>query len=397
MISNFSSKIEKEVISIQNHLQYSEKSDSNSETFITMTVSTMPIQPSAFLTPIPFTRTSKASCDSVFLGSRCVRKHSPFVVQHTQRTRITFAKMSIKPGEKDLLIVGAGQLGRLIGRQWQYYYPESKVYAETKTTRTHENLQNEYGFIPLTTSSEEAETHSMFPYAVFCAPPGRGTSGEEYAKMVRKAAKRGKRFVFTSSTSVYGKEGGNLTEKSMINSEAKLKDAEIAAKEGIEGMVVRLAGLYLRYRGAHCYYMKVGNIPGDKNGMLNLIHYDDAASAVIKALRLEQIPSSEERCFLACAKEMNTKKEVVDVSYKHYGFKGWEYPKMEDNGVKQEERKFDNEWTRNILRWRPRFESFVDFMEWDDRVGMAEDMATVNGGFINVQKEKLAKETPSGV
>ena len=351
----------------------------------------------AFLPPIAISHTLRTSWNGVFLRNRCVSKDPHRAVHQPQRAHIIFVKMSIEPGEKDLLIVGAGQLGRLIGRQWQNYYPESNVYAETKTTRNHENLQNEYGFIPLTTPTEDMDIDYVFPYVVFCAPPGRDTSKEEYIKMIRKAGRRGKRFVFTSSTSIYGKEGRDITEKSKVHKEARLVDAEIAAKEGNEGMVVRLAGLYLKYRGAHSYYLKAGNIPGDSNGLLNLIHYDDAASAVVKALRLEQIPMKDERCFLACAKKMNTKKEIVDVTCKHRSFEGWEYPKLEENGMIQEKRSFDSKWTREILGWSPKFESFVEFMEWDHRVGMAEDLANMNGSFVNVVKGTKEKHIPPGV
>jgi transposase-like protein len=54
------------------------------------------------------------------------------------------------------------------------------------------------------------------------------------------------------------------------------------------GRVIRLAGLYSLNRGAHTYWLQQTaqgkTIETNANGVLNLIHYEDAARFVVAAL-----------------------------------------------------------------------------------------------------------------
>lgn len=65
----------------------------------------------------------------------------------------------------------------------------------------------------------------------------------------------------------------------------------ISAEEAIlqrGGSVIRLAGLYSDFRGAHTYWFKQAKegktIETNSNGFVNLIHYEDAARAVLATL-----------------------------------------------------------------------------------------------------------------
>ena len=65
----------------------------------------------------------------------------------------------------------------------------------------------------------------------------------------------------------------------------------IAAEEAVltrGGSAVRLAGLYSDHRGAHTYWFKQAKegkqIETNANGFVNLIHYEDAARALIAVL-----------------------------------------------------------------------------------------------------------------
>ena len=55
-----------------------------------------------------------------------------------------------------------------------------------------------------------------------------------------------------------------------------------------EGNVIRLAGLYTDQRGAHTYWMKMVSegktIETNEDGLVNLIHYEDAARLVLASL-----------------------------------------------------------------------------------------------------------------
>jgi nucleoside-diphosphate-sugar epimerase len=94
------------------------------------------------------------------------------------------------------------------------------------------------------------------------------------------------RYVYTSSTGVYGDHGGDwvdettpldpTTEKTAVLAEAERIAREGARERGIEGQVARFAGLYgpARYRLER--YLE-GPVTA---GYLNMVHRDDAAGAV---------------------------------------------------------------------------------------------------------------------
>lgn len=56
---------------------------------------------------------------------------------------------------------------------------------------------------------------------------------------------------------------------------------------GREGSVVRLAGLYTENRGPHTFWFKRASqglpIETNADGVINMLHYEDAASVTIQA------------------------------------------------------------------------------------------------------------------
>ena len=48
------------------------------------------------------------------------------------------------------------------------------------------------------------------------------------------------------------------------------------------GCVMRFGGLYTSYRGAHNYWIGKDSVPSSPDGLINLLHYEDAAGAVIR-------------------------------------------------------------------------------------------------------------------
>lgn len=52
---------------------------------------------------------------------------------------------------------------------------------------------------------------------------------------------------------------------------------------GNNGAVVRLAGLYTADRGPHSFWLRSPKVDGSADGIINLVHYEDAASAVLGA------------------------------------------------------------------------------------------------------------------
>ncbi len=106
-----------------------------------------------------------------------------------------------------------------------------------------------------------------------------------------------KKFVYTSSTSVYGQNDGSqvkessLTEptaetsKILVETEKVLFDA--AARENFPAVILRVAGIYGPDRG-HWFkqFMRdAAHIEGDGSRCLNMIHRDDLVGCIIAALK----------------------------------------------------------------------------------------------------------------
>lgn len=92
--------------------------------------------------------------------------------------------------------------------------------------------------------------------------------------------------LFTSSTGMYAAESGVVDEQGEVHPSdhseriARLAGAETAVLEA-GGNVVRLVGLYHANRGAHSFFFQKGEINRSGDSILNLIHYEDAASIAV--------------------------------------------------------------------------------------------------------------------
>lgn len=137
---------------------------------------------------------------------------------------------------------------------------------------------------------------------VFCASSSRG--GPEayqhvYGSGLRRALARTRgvqRFVYTSSTSVYGQDDGSeVTEDQPAVatgvSAGILQRAEDAVL-GAGGIVLRLSGIYGPDRAVYwTRYVLAGVEPsGDPQRWVNMIHRDDAVSAIRHVLESDQTP-----------------------------------------------------------------------------------------------------------
>ena len=106
-----------------------------------------------------------------------------------------------------------------------------------------------------------------------------------------------KKFVYTSSTSVYGQNDGSLvketsptepaaeTAKVLVETEKVL--VETAQQQRFPAVILRLAGIYGPGRGYWFkqYLKNEARIEGTGARILNLIHRDDVAGAIIAALK----------------------------------------------------------------------------------------------------------------
>lgn len=130
----------------------------------------------------------------------------------------------------------------------------------------------------------------------------------------------------------------------------------------------RLAGLYNFERGAHNYWLEKGDgtVKGSSEGIINLLHYDDAAGACIAALKKTAGREKEVKgegglvCLISdgnpstrggiCVSAMKAKR-YAERSIPTFG---------EDNPVAG--KVYDGSWSNTILNWEPRYESFDKFM-----------------------------------
>eukprot|EP00930_Biecheleria_cincta_P072606 TRINITY_DN59983_c0_g1_i1.p1 TRINITY_DN59983_c0_g1~~TRINITY_DN59983_c0_g1_i1.p1 ORF type:complete len:264 (-),score=22.60 TRINITY_DN59983_c0_g1_i1:3-794(-) len=199
---------------------------------------------------------------------------------------------SAAAGSKDLLVVGAGNLGRRVAGLWLGDNEVTRVIGTTLTEESHAHLRA-LGIEPITVS-DAVDMDEKFPNVLFCAPPRTKSNPDSsfYVQAVRDAMQHWAGqdhgcFVFTSSGGVISEDSGRV-----VSEESPVSDSPgvlplLAAEEIVlaaGGTVLRLAGLYDDKRGGHAYWMKAGVVKGNSEGLINLVHYDDAAKAVQAAL-----------------------------------------------------------------------------------------------------------------
>lgn len=64
--------------------------------------------------------------------------------------------------------------------------------------------------------------------------------------------------------------------------------------------MVRLVGLYHAQRGAHTYFLKVGQVPRPGDNIVNLLHYEDAARLAVAVLAGQGQGPYRGRVFMGC-------------------------------------------------------------------------------------------------
>ncbi|XP_020254814.1 uncharacterized protein LOC109831791 [Asparagus officinalis] len=261
-------------------------------------------------------------------------------------------------GESDLLIVGPGVLGRMVAEKWRQDHPDSQIYGQTMTSDRHDELIK----VGIKPSLRGMLTDTRVPYVIFCAPPSRT---EDYPGDIRMAALRWSGegcFLFTSSTAVYDcSDNGLCDEYSPIVPMGKsprtdvLLRAESVVGE-IGGCVLRLAGLYKEDRGAHTYWLEKGTVPYRPDHILNLIHYEDAASLAIAIMK----KNLRGRTFLGCDDHPLSRQEIMECvkrsgkfSKEFQAFTGTDGPLG---------KRMNNAKTRAEIGWEPKYASFPQFL-----------------------------------
>jgi nucleoside-diphosphate-sugar epimerase len=260
-----------------------------------------------------------------------------------------------------LLIIGAGALGRRIGRAWCARHPRARVLAETRTDRFHPSLREE-GMSPRLRGDPDPPA---MPHVLFSVPP---SSQDDYAAEAARAAGLWSgegRLLITSSTAVYAEEdGGRCVEGSLLAGSPRairLRDAEgrVLAAGGI---VVRLAGLYDHDRGPHRVYLRTRTSPRRPDGLISLIHYDDAASLCVQALSRGQAGA----IYLGCDDHPIVRSELVQAVVRSKRYRALTDPPKACRFTGCEGptgRRCDGAWTRRALGWEPTHRRFLDWVD----------------------------------
>lgn len=249
-------------------------------------------------------------------------------------------------------------LGRLVAEKWREEYPGCQIYGQTVTTNHHDELIK-MGINP---SSKQTKLTYKFPYVIFCAPPSQT---EDYAGDIREAALNWNgegSFLFTSSSAPYDCfDNGAINEDGPVVPIGRSPRTDVLLKAekvvlDFDGCVVRLAGLYKADRGAHIYWLHKGSCDIRPDHILNLIHYEDAASLSVTILKKRL----RGRIFLGCDNHPVSRQEVMDLveksgkfDKKFEGFTGTSDPLG---------KKLNNSKTRAELGWEPKYPSFAQFL-----------------------------------
>jgi len=205
-----------------------------------------------------------------------------------------------------VLIVGCGYVGLPLGAELARQGHE--VFGVRRTTGGQAELKAA-GITPLvadiTRPADLAQLPGPFDWVVNCVSSTKG-GVREYREVYLNGARNliewlssapPKKFVYTSSTSVYGQTDGSAAEESspaepagetgrvLVETENVLLEA---ARQGkLPAVVLRVAGIYGPGRG-HLFLQYLKNearIAGRGERVINMIHRDDLVDIIIAALK----------------------------------------------------------------------------------------------------------------
>jgi len=203
-----------------------------------------------------------------------------------------------------VLIVGCGYVGLPLGAELV-----RRGHGVFGLRRSATDALKAAGITPLTADITRAETLTGLPrdfdWVVNCVASGGGGSGE-YQQLYLQGTRNLiewlaglplKKFVYTSSTGVYGQNDGELvtetspaepeseTAKVLVETEKLLLAA--ARADEFPAVILRVAGIYGPERGylLKQYLRNEARIEGRGGRILNMIHRDDLIGVIIAALQ----------------------------------------------------------------------------------------------------------------
>ena len=205
-----------------------------------------------------------------------------------------------------VLIVGCGYVGLPLGKE--LVRQRHAVFGLRRSALAANEMQSA-GIHPLLADVTQAATFAKLPrdfdWVVNCAASGGG-GADDYRKIYLEgnrnlvswlAGSPLKKFIYTSSTSVYGQNDGSMvTEKSPAEPDADTAKVLVeteklllaaAVERQFPAVVLRVAGIYGPARGHWFkqFLRGAARIEGDGTRWLNMIHRDDLIGVIIAALK----------------------------------------------------------------------------------------------------------------
>jgi nucleoside-diphosphate-sugar epimerase len=194
------------------------------------------------------------------------------------------------------LIFGCGYLGRRVARRWR-----DAGEPVAALTRGRADALRQTGVEPIVGDILDPASLSALPqvdtvlYAIAIDRSTGRSFREVYLDGLRNvldALPAPGRFIYVSSTSVYGQAGGETvtedspTEPREANGQVILEAEELLRSRLPQAIILRFAGIYGPGRVLRRAAIEKGEpLVGDAEKWLNLIHVDDGASAVLAAER----------------------------------------------------------------------------------------------------------------
>jgi nucleoside-diphosphate-sugar epimerase len=129
---------------------------------------------------------------------------------------------------------------------------------------------------------------------------------------------------------------------------------------------LRLAGLYTLDRGAHNFWLTSGKgiVSGSASGMVNLLHYEDAAGACVAALKAG--PSvCQGKAFLISDGHPLTRHQICVSALQAKSYRQYSMPRFDapNDQPWASGKIYDGSASDAALQWKPRYASFDSFMK----------------------------------
>ena len=197
----------------------------------------------------------------------------------------------------DKLVIGCGYLGRRIATRWP---PQGHhVFATTRST-TRADEWRALGLVPIVCDVLDLGSLGALPNVesiAYCIGLDRTTNismrtlyVDGLANVLAALKQPPPRFLYVSSTSVYGQADGEEVDESASTEPLEESGKVVLEAEGLLrsriplAIILRFAGIYGPGRLMRAQAIKAGEpIVGDAEKWLNLIHVDDGAAAVLAA------------------------------------------------------------------------------------------------------------------